>query len=79
MVHEHADELLADRLVEERRADGRVDAAGKREQHLLVADLFADRLDLVLDVLLRVEGLSDLRETFFFCLVHGFQSFVVSG
>ena len=70
VVDEHADELPADRLVEERRADGRVDAAGKRQQHLPVADLLADRLYLVLDVLLRVEGLSDLGKTLFLSLVH---------
>ena len=71
VVDEHARELLADRLVQENRADGRIDAARHREKHLLVADLLADRLDFVIDVFLRVKGLSDLRETLFFCLIHG--------
>ena len=70
VVDEDADELLADGLVEKRRADGRVNAAGKREQDLLVADLLLDRLDLLLDVLLRVEGLADAGKALFLCLVH---------
>ena len=70
VVDEHADELLADRLLEEDRADRAVHAAAHREKHLLVADLLADRGDFVLDVGLGVEGLADLREAFLFCLSH---------
>ena len=70
MVDEDADELLADCLVEKRRADGRVDAAGQRKKHLLVADLLLDRLDLLGDVLLRIEGLPDAGKTFLFSLIH---------
>ena len=73
VVDENADELLADGLVKERRANGRVNAAGKREQDLLVADLLLDRLDLFLDVLLRVEGLADAGKALFLCLVHVFS------
>ena len=73
MVDKDANELLADGLVEERRADRRVNAAGKREQDLLVADLLLDRLDLLLDVLLRVEGLADAGKALFLCLVHVFS------
>lgn len=34
-----ADELLADRLDEQRRDDGAVDAAGQGEQDIFIADL----------------------------------------
>ena len=48
-VDEDARELVADRLVDERRRDGRVDAPRERAEHAAVADLGADRLDLRLD------------------------------
>ena len=56
VVHVHADELLADGLDQQRRHHGRVHAAGQRQQHLLVADLGADRLHLLVD-----ERLGQLR------------------
>ena len=49
VVDEDAGELVADRLVDEQRGDGRVDAAGERADHALRADLGADPLDLLLD------------------------------
>ncbi len=49
VVDEDARELLADRLVDEQRRDGRVDAARQRAQHALAPDLRADPLDLLLD------------------------------
>ncbi len=49
MVDEDAGELVADRLVDEQRGDGRVDAAGEPADDALVADLGADPLDLLLD------------------------------
>ena len=78
MVDKNADELLADGPVEERRADGRVNAAGKRKQDLLVADLLLDRLDLFLDVLLRVEDLADAGKALFLCLVHVFSLYALN-
>ena len=48
-VDEHARELVADRLVHERGGDRGVDAARQAADHLLVADLGADRLDRLLD------------------------------
>ena len=76
VVHEHAREVLADGLVEQHRAHGAVDAAGHRQQHLLVAHLGADRLDLGLDVGLDVQLLADFRGAFLFCLVHLFSFFL---
>jgi hypothetical protein len=49
VVDEDAGELLADRLVHEQRGNGRVDSAGQRAQHPLVAHLGADAGDLLLD------------------------------
>ena len=49
VVDEHAGELVADGLVHEGRGDGGVDTAGQAADHLGVADLLADLLDLVLD------------------------------
>lgn len=43
----HADELLADGLDKKCRDDGAVDAAGKRQQDLLVAYLLADCINLL--------------------------------
>ena len=37
VVDEDAGELVADRLVDEQRGDGRVDAAGERAEHALAA------------------------------------------
>ena len=56
VVHVHADELLADGLDQQRRHHRRVHAAGQRQQHLLVADLGADRVHLLVD-----EGVRQLR------------------
>ena len=77
MIDKHAGEVLADRLVQQHGADGRIDAARHREQHLLVADLCTDRLDLVLDVRLDVQLLADLRKSFLLCLIHSVNSFRV--
>ena len=49
MVDEHARQLVADRLVDEERRDGRVDPARERAQHALRPDLRADPLHLLLD------------------------------
>ena len=49
MVHVNAHELLADGLDEQRRHDRGIDAAGKREQHLSIADLGAHGLDGLVD------------------------------
>ena len=45
MIDENAGELVADSLGEQRRRDGGINAAGKRQQHLTVADLGADRFN----------------------------------
>ena len=44
VIHEHAGELIADRLVNEDGDDRRVDPAGQRAQHPVVADLGANLL-----------------------------------
>ena len=49
VVDVHAGQLVADRLVHQGRRDRGVDAAGQRAEHLLVADLLADQLDLLVD------------------------------
>ncbi len=49
MVDEDAGELVADRLVDEQRGDGRVDPAGETADDAFVTDLGADPLDLLLD------------------------------
>ena len=49
VIDEDAGQLIADRAVHEQRGDGAVDAAGETAEHLLVADLGADQLDLLLD------------------------------
>ena len=49
VVHEDARELVADRAVDQRRGGRRVDAAGEAADHLRVAHLGADPLDLLLD------------------------------
>ena len=49
MVDKDTGQLVANRLVDERRGDGGVDAAGEGTQHPFVADGRADRGDLVLD------------------------------
>ena len=49
VVDEDAGEVVADGPVHERRGDGRVDAAGQPADDELVADLRADRLDLLVD------------------------------
>ena len=49
VVDEDARELVADRLVDEQRGDGRVDAAREAADDALRADLRADPLDLLLD------------------------------
>ena len=45
VVDEDAGELIADGLGQQRRRNGGVHAAGKRQQHLAVADLGADVLN----------------------------------
>ena len=49
VVDEDAGELVADRLVHEKRGDGGVDAARERAEHALRADRGADPRDLLLD------------------------------
>lgn len=49
VIHMHADELLADSLDEQRRDNRAVNATGKGQQNLLVADLLADCSDLLID------------------------------
>ena len=49
VVDEDADELVADRLVQQRGHDRRVDAAGQSEQYLAVAHLVAHGVDSVSD------------------------------
>ena len=46
VIDEHAGELLADRLVDQHRRDGAVDAAGKAADDATAADLLADVGDL---------------------------------
>ena len=48
-VDEYADELVADRLVQQRRDDRRIDAARQTEQHAVAADLRADLGDVLGD------------------------------
>ena len=48
-VHEHAGELVADGLVQQRGDHGRIHAAGEPEDHLVRAHLLAHAGDLVLD------------------------------
>ena len=49
VVDEHARELVAHRLVDEKGRDGRVDATGEAADHALGAHLRPDALDLLLD------------------------------
>ena len=56
VVDVDAYELLADRLDQQRRDNGAVYAAGEREEHLFVADLRTEFLDLLVN-----ECLSELR------------------
>ena len=46
MVDEEAGELVTDCLVDQRCCHGGVNTAGERADHLSVANLLADRLDL---------------------------------
>ena len=48
-VDEHAGQLVADRLVQQRGDDRRIDAAGQPEDDFVVADLLAHARDLVVD------------------------------
>ena len=50
VVDEHAGQLVADRLVDQRRRDRRIDAARQPEDHLFGADLLADPADRLADV-----------------------------
>ena len=45
MVDEDAGELIADRLVDQRRGDRRIDTAGEPEKHGVASHLCADRGD----------------------------------
>ena len=69
VVDMEADELLADRLDEQRRDDGAVDAAGQGEQDIFIADLGAKRGELFFDERLRKLRRGDT--------LHGFRTFVV--
>ena len=48
VIDEHAGELVADRLMDQHRGDGGIDAAGQAADHLALADLVADLLDRLL-------------------------------
>ena len=48
-VDEHAGQLRADRLVQQRGDDGRIHAARQAEDHFVAAHLLADARDLVVD------------------------------
>ena len=50
VVDEDAGQLVADRAVDQRRGDARIDAAGQAEDHLVVADLLADARHRLVDV-----------------------------
>ena len=50
VVDEDAGELVADGLVQQRRRDARIHAAAQAEDHLLLADLRADGLDRLVNV-----------------------------
>ena len=62
VVHEHAREAIADRLVHEQGGDCGIDAARERTEHTLAADLGADPLDLLLDHGSRRPGRSSARD-----------------
>ena len=65
VVYEHAGQLIADCLREQSGCNRGVNAAGQREQDLAVADLFADRLDRGVLVVLHgpvALGVADLIE-----------------
>ena len=49
VIDEHARELIADRAMQQRADDGRIDAAGQAEQHAVAADLLAHARDRVGD------------------------------
>jgi len=49
MIDEYAGQLSADRLVQQRRQHGRIDAARQPQQHPLAAHLRADPRDAVID------------------------------
>ena len=51
VVDENAGELVADGLVQQRRRDAGIHAAAQAENHLFLADLRADFLDGLLDVI----------------------------
>ena len=48
VVDEHAGELVADRLVDQHRGHGGIDAAGEAADHPALADLGADLFDRLL-------------------------------
>ena len=54
VVHEHAGELRSDGFCQQRRADGRIHAAGQRQQHLAVSDLRADGFHGLFTIVLHV-------------------------
>ena len=49
VVHEHAGQLLADRLGQHGRADAGIDAAGQRTQNLAAADALTQAADRIFD------------------------------
>lgn len=64
VIDVHTDEIFADRLDEQRRNDGRIHPARKRKKNFLVADLFADRLDLLINEFSRQLRIVDARHVF---------------
>ena len=64
VVDVHAGELLADGADQQRRDDGRVNAAGQGEKDLLVADLLTQHFDALVDVSLGQRGGVDALHAF---------------
>ena len=59
MVHEHANQLIAHRLVNQRRGNSRVDTARQTTDNAVIADLRANLFYLLGDNVARVPGWSD--------------------
>src|SRR5438093_839166 len=56
IVDEDADQFFFDRLINQRRSDGRIDAAAEATEHPAVSDLLADPVDRSLDKVLHSPG-----------------------
>src|SRR5690606_24438188 len=53
VINKYAGELVADSAMQQRRRDGRIDAAGQAEDYFLITHLFTNLLDGVLDNVVR--------------------------